>query len=685
MQSLKRAYEKIRQLQLAYAELGAGLGANTTALGAISPVEFEPVPPAERKTAPNDLRNGDQGHSVNTWNEAAPSGGNKDKECAHWFTHGAPFAGQELDESTSLADLNLDGDATPGTNKALKAPTHANYSAAESDWDSANGQARLQGTQTLDAPYPSNQSISPGRTKYISLIAALRNRYMVVPAGLRLWVGLHDNTAGQRDLLKAASAFSIISATVRNGTPAAPRELRYRIYATTDRGYTFLSDEFSQPNAPSDAEFAAGMDVYLSWQKIDGILWYKVYRFDPVAGIYRLLGGNDNGATTFGDNNSYEPVAVAGYPAATDDRAKAYVATATGALDGLAVDGVSSQWDTLFFNIPAPALYDKGNTTGKIWFRLGANMALDRRTTDAVVTGGSAALESATAEFTALDTGRTATVSDGTNTETVTLTYVDATHATMSAVWPHAGAADCTLYIEEGGDHGLLLDLLHSSYVEGATFSPSPEDDRLDRGGQQPAAAPNGSSQGGVGTGGGGDPGDPGGGGVRCVAVSEPVAVYAGDRLVSEPFFRVRRGDAVLSCDLRANVVQDIRRGNCPELWRVRTEDGIELLCTPTHRLITGRADRAGRAVRSLRPGDFVLTYRRGAVGRSRLAACEPSGTGGEVGTFSLGPGHVYVAGREVRRGWLSRFLDWLLRLLRRPRGPAGLLSHNIKLERDAL
>lgn len=682
MNEFERLGNEMRVLRLRLGEVEArAAAAARVPPGARAGFDLAPVPPAERKTAPNDLRNGDQSHSVNTWNEAAPSGGDKAAECAHWFSHDAPSAGQQLDESTSLSDLNLDADATPATNKTLKYTSHSHYSAAYSDWDRSKGLARLQGTKTLDAPYPSNQSIFPGRTKYVSLIAALANAHVVVPEGFRLWVGLHDNTAGKRDFLKAASAFSILSATVRGGIPAAPRELRYRIYAATDRGYDFLSDEFVQAGAPSDAEFNAGLDVYLSWQRIDGVLRYKVYRKDVAAGTYRLLDTIDNGATTYGDNNTFEESA-AGYPTASDDRTKAYVATRTGELDDLAVDGVSDSWSTLFFNIPAPALADLSATTDKIWLRAGANMALDRRVTDAAVTNGSATLQSATAAFTSLDTGRTATVTDGSgNSQTVTLTFVDATHATMSAAWAHPDAAGCTLYVVGGGDHGLLVDLLHSSYIENASFSPSPEDDRLDKGGQQPSAAPNGSSQGGVGTGGGGGDSEPGGGGLRCVAVGEPVAVVIGGRVAAVPFARVREGEAVISGDLRPNVVRGIKRAHCEELWRVRTENRIELLCSPTHRLITGPSDGAGTPVRDLREGEYVLTYAGGRVVRSRLEACRPAGFGGEVGTFKLGPGnHLYVAGREVQRRGLRGFADRVLAALGlRARGPAGLLSHNVK------
>jgi hypothetical protein len=655
----------VRELMLRVNELSGAAGVSPVAETDFTPVAETPAP-----SAANQLRNGDLSHSVRTWNNGAA--GNQDFECAHFFTHDAPAAAQQLDESTGFADLNVDADANAATNKTLKSSAHASYNAAYCDWDRATGQGRLQGTKTLDAPLPSNTAVA-ARTMCLALILALKDAYIVIPSGFRLFAGLWDNTAGQRDWLPATTAFTLTGAV--RGTPGATTERRYKVFLYTDRGYTFLSNELTILAAPTDPSFSSTVDVYLSWDLIPGVLEAHVYRFNAVAATYDLL--EKTSANTYADNGSKLQAGVAGYPAATDTFPKAYVATELGELDSLAVDGVAAAWDSLFLNIPVPRLYNQSLTTDKQWLRIGANMALDRRVTDAVVNNGSTNIDSATAVFTALDTGRSVTLTDASsNTHTTTITFVDADSVTMAAAWPHANATGVTLYITGGGDHGLLVDLIHLSYVAGAAYAPYPED--LNRA-LQPAASPNGSTQGG--TVGGGGSGGSGEGGITCVEESEPVLVFEGERVRAVPFRDVRVGQSVFTGELRRSRVQKVVRGE-DELVRLETENGLRLDCSPSHRVITTRSDTAGRSVERLKAGDPVMTVKEGRVEQTRVRSVRALGRRGRVGTFGLAPGHVYAAGR-LKRGRISQICDIPILLYRlllgRPVRPAGVLSHNVK------
>jgi hypothetical protein len=639
--------------------------------GGVSPIpetDFTPVPETAAPSAANQLRNGDLSHSVRTWNSGAV--GNQDYECAHFFTHDAPAAAQQLDESTGFADLNVDADANAATNKTLKSSAHASYSASYCDWDRTKGQGRLQGTKTLDAPLPANTA-TPGRTMCLAFILALRSAQIVVPPGFRLFAGLWDNTAAQRDWLTATTAFTL-TGTVR-GTPAGTTERRYKVFLFTDRGYTFLSQELTLLAAPTDPSFSSVCDVYLSWDLIPGVLEAHVYRFNAVAGTYDLL--EKTSSNTYADNGTKLQAGVGAYPAATDTTPKSYVATETGALDGLAVDGVDAAWDALFLNIPVPKLYNQGLTLDRQWLRIGANMALDRRVTDAVVNNASTNIASASAAFTALDSTRSVTLTDGPgNTHTTTVTYVNATNVTMAAAWPHANATGVTLLVTGGGDQGLLVDLIHLSYVPGAAYAPYPED--LNRA-LQPAAAPNGSTQGGTVGGGGGS--EPGGGGISCVEESEPVLVFEGERVRAVPFSEVRVGQSVYTGELRRSRVQKIIRGEGP-LVRLETENGIRLDCSPSHKVITTRSDTEGRAVERVRVGDPVMTVLRGRVEQTRVRRIADLGRSGKVGTFKLAPGNVYAAGREfLPAGW-PRSCWKLWRLIEPMHEPSGVLSHNVKI-----
>jgi hypothetical protein len=114
---------------------------------------------------------------------------------------------------------------------------------------------------------------------------------------------------------------------------------------------------------------------------------------------------------------------------------------------------------------------------------------------------------------------------------------------------------------------------------------------------------------------------------------------------------------------------------------RLAAENGVELVCSPSHKVITTRSDTAGRAVERLRAGDPVMTVKRGRVEQSRVVRVEDLDVRGRVGTFKLAPGNVYAAGK-LRRGAIIGMICVLYRwLLRRPEQPSGVLSHNRKRE----
>ncbi|MDQ3920275.1 MAG: hypothetical protein M3348_17570, partial [Acidobacteriota bacterium] len=653
-------WSDIKELRL---RLNEGAGAKDSPRREPTTLDLKPVAQTLPPSAANQLRNGDMSHSVRTWNNAAA--GNQDYELAHFFTHDAPSAGQQLDESTSINDLNIDGDANTATNKTVKSSAHPQYSAAYADWLRSSGYSRMQGTKTLDAPLPGNTATPNAGLLAVAFRAALRDATIRVPDGFRVFCGVWDNTAGQRDFLKASTAFAV-SAQVR-GTPTGTTERRYKVLLLTDRGYEFLSSEVVVLSAPDDASFNSSCDVYLSWALLPGVIEARVYRHDIASGNYYLL--EVAGSNTYADNNT-KVKTESGYPAASDDRAKAYVATLTDALKGLAVDGVAAAWDTIYLNVPVPPGYNMGATTDKQWLRIGMSAALDRAVSDAVLANGSTTVQSPTAAFTSQDTGRTATVSDGTNSQTVTLTYVDATHATMSAAWGYASATG-TLYVVGGGDHGLLVDLVHVSYTPGSVFAPNPED--LTRT-MSPASAPAGSTQGGVGAAGGGDYG---GGGIACVAVSEPVLAFEGREVRAVPFDEVREGARLFDGSLACTRVVKKTRASQP-LVRLVTDANVTLDCSPSHKVITTRDDEAGRAVERLRAGDPVMVTIGGRVFQARVRAVEDLGRSGEVGTFTLAPGHVYAAGRYAPRSRLARAVG---RLWGRRESACGVMSHNLKSE----
>lgn len=681
MNDFEQLRQRVNRLQLELQDVGGQLAANQRpALG--SPLtSFAPPETTTAPSAVNQIRNGEFGHSVDTWFDAAPSPtADEGKECAHWFSNNTPVAGQLLSFVNAL---------TNPVNKTLKAyvddgGVHSTYDPAYCDWDRDTGQARLQGSKSLDAPFPNNRVVVPNRRViYVGALIALRNDQIRVPSDCRIYAGIWDNTVSAPRPDWVAGAPFAISGAVR-GTPATTTERRYKVFAFTDRGYTYLSTELTIAAAPSDAAFATS-DVFLTWRPIPGILEYHIYRHDITAAKFRKLVEIASGANNYVDNGSILPGQddVGGYPTSTNTSPLAYVATRDNELGDLPIDELES-WAALFLNVPIPSDYDVALTTAEQVLRLGMTKALDREVTDAVVNNGSTNLDSASAVFTALDTGRSVTITKGADVHATTITFVDVDSVTMATPWPHANAVDATLYITEGGDHGILIDAVHASYVSGAAFAPNADDlNRLTNGGQNPIAAPNHSSQGGSGGGGGFDPGDGGITGGGCVAVDCPVNVWIGNSLESLPWKAINHADVLFSGDLRPNTVVRKPKARTLNLQVVRVRAtwlyDIEIPCSPRHPLITSRLDRIGRAVETLTGSDHVMISIDGKVSRKRIREIVITGRASDTGTFVLGPGHVYVAGRIFYRSRFHKFVASLLGLFRRKPPVVGVLSHNVK------
>lgn len=654
---------------------GVGGDGETTDLGARSAIDFAPLPVFSRTPAANQLWNGDFSHSVNTWAEAiALPASDQGKECWNWYSNDPMSVGQALDFTNAL---------TSALNQTLKEATHSTYNIAFADWNRSKGYARLNGLKTLDAPLPQNTAVA-GRLFCIGAIIARAHSRIVIPTDCHLGAGIFDNTAGQRDWLKSSVAFSISTFQVR-GVPGATTERRYKVFARTDRGYTYLSAEVTLATAPADGSFSSTVDVYLIWERIEGVLEYWVYRHNVVAGTFDLLDRIGSGANSYADNGALDTANVGGYPTATDDRRRAVVATLTGALTALAIDGVDPIWDSLFLNIEVPGGengYQQSNTTDRQVLRLYLDQALDREMTDAISLAGNNQITSATGAFSAEDTGLQATLLDNTTGATLhgpeAITFVDATHITFASNVATSNNP-CTLYIIAGGHHGLLIDLVHGSYLTQAAYAPHPDDFSEARR-LQPAATPNGSTQGTVGGPSGGEPpaggDDPGRGGLGgCVVLDTPVATYCGNREVSIPYALLRLGEMLVSGNLRPNSVRRKPPPQMKDIWYVRSENELEIWCSAGQGFITSADDHRGTAVCSLRPGDFVITSRDGRRERSRLIECTATGKRAPVGSLTLAPGHIFIAGRLRRWRWVR----WLRRKLRMRDGISGFYLHNVK------
>lgn len=632
---------------------------------AVLPPRFTPIVPGVTPQVANQLRNGDLGHSVFTWFETVlPYTDPENQECAWVFSNTIPVNGQALSFENSFTD--------PGNpNTTLKTPTHTDYDPALCDWDSTEGVARLTGTASLDLPWPSNIT-GPGKTEYIVFIAARRTPFISLPRPFRIGCGIWDNTMEQRDFIQSGTVFTLNGGTI--GIPAATTEYRYKVHARTDRGYSFLSTELILANSPTAGAFVSNQ-VYnsLNWDLANnaGILSYDVIRYDVAFGQYWLLEQVTNGARSYVDQNTMLRQ-VAGYPTATYDHGIAYVATTSGNLTNLAVNGVSDKWSTLIVPIQLPVDYNQGNTSAtdaNQVLRIFQNQAADVLVT-AQFNSGSSTIKSNDGQFTVEMEGLMVTVTDGDSTQTVELdTYISEIEFTTLIPLTFT-AKTAQMLIIGGGFHGVLLDLIHASFQGGSTWSPNAQDDRI----LQPIAAPDGSTQGGTGIGGSGNESG-GDGGIRCLAEGYPVlTVSRAGRIVQSMVETLNQFFAVESETPTApNYIHSNEQHWCANIWRVETERW-EIKCSPSHPLITSQLDRRGVRVDLLKPGDLTLTEVNGRIGREALTVCEATGRGGYVRQISLYPRHNYIAGKAKLTFWQKLFR-------RKPVG--GFVQSNVKPQQE--
>ncbi len=304
----------------------------------------------------NYVRNGDFSHSWDTFSRSSPTADDARFECWQVYTHTAPVATQQL-----LEDSVFSG-ALVAASKALPDAARSDTPVVDPDWHRTIGYARLGSTNTLDFPLPSNVAF-PGRELHVILIVARRTANVGVPG--RLFAGIWDNTAGQRDWLMG-STFALTAQVI--GTPAATTSTEYLVVMTSDFGATVKSAILTVAGAPSDASFISGsVYVKLSWPRFAGFIHSDVYR--KRGGVFQLV-SQESTVNEYFDQGDFRQI-VGNYPDTDATKPKAYAATRQAALNEIPIDGVAPAWQQFNLVIQVPATYNQSNTTGKQWLRIG--------------------------------------------------------------------------------------------------------------------------------------------------------------------------------------------------------------------------------------------------------------------------------------------------------------------------
>jgi hypothetical protein len=498
------------------------------------------------------------------------------------------------------------------TTDSLKSVTHSQIAAniADPDWNIPTGEIRLGSTNTLTCflgTYnaagtvfnPQHYGIQAQREMwFIARIAKVSANVAIFG---HFFAGLWDNSTTGGEWLTGQSF--MVNAVV-DGTPAATATTQYMIEARTDRGYTYFSNVFSLPNAPTEGSYIAGsVRNFLEWSPaIPATLQYIVYRKIGAGNVFQIASTN---SIRYTDNNPTNKIDLGTgvFPATTvDNQIKSYVATLLNGLDETGVATVG--WSSLRLAIPMPPNTQLAEVQ-EIAVRFGLTQPLGLQVFDGVTTVSSNTVTSIAALFRVDMVGKLAHLVDSTNpsnafTATVS-TFVSATEIQLSAVAPYSSGQN-TVVIEDSYPHGLLIDLIGLSFTEGV-WAIHPEDNtRL----QLPTALPNSGT--GV-TGGPTGGGPTGGGGIDCIEALSVVIEYTS----LKPFLatETKNGDWLYNGTQRPSRVKKVRHAIVYEAYQITMKNGdVMPLLTKHHRTVRNLLEiEQGFSVNKLSDKDTKLIF----------------------------------------------------------------------------
>lgn len=489
-------------------------------------------------------------------------------------------------------------------NTELKEEHSTVYNDAACDWswtgDSA-GCARMMLGWTVDALIP-GMNIEPSYIYYGAFNIVRANQYITAQGQERIYSGLYAEQDGIWDWI--GGPFEITAEVI--GTVATPTSRDYRILAQTDRGFSILSDVLTVPSAPSDTDFGNGAAVYLSWRNVllYGVQTYDIYR--KTGSTYVLLQRITTGLTSTLDNGAITSTAV-GWPTGDFDRLVAYTASIPNQIDQLPYinDPLNPTWASIPFAMRVPANYDMSTTDlskGQWWrFGITGSNSLDLRLDDGMGTETSFTVTSAAGQFFADQVGLTIKITQGDLYQPSTIaTYVSPTEITISDALPF-DLDNAIIYITGGAPpHSIYVDLAHLDYQQGATFAPNAADTDGTHG--TPPVVPNGSPQGGTGT---GQPPGTIDGQPTCLFGQERVNTSLGEMNADQLFTAWKEKNIhLIGKDGRPRYIKNIIHA-LDNVWYLVTKNKVSLLATATKRVFTPEGKMP---IGSLKVGDTLIT-----------------------------------------------------------------------------
>jgi len=533
-------------------------------------------------------------------------------------------------------------------NTTLKSVSETTYLPQYSRWDSVNGQADLTGTMSVDQILPTNNVDSTTPLARVSFIAAKKNDYIEIPDAALLAMGIWDNTSGQRKFLTGDIGFNV---QLIGATGSTVR--KFVALLTSDRGYTLLSPEITISNSVPDGSLSDLNYLEMSWLEQSGQLQVELYEHYDPSGVnqYRLI-AQVSSATSFIYEGDYITV-VPAYPTPTGNVRTATFITQKSDMAALTVNGEAPfVWDTVNGPINVPNNYNKGVTTNRQWLRIWMTQAANLFINGGVTTDGSVTItipdgavdSSALASggygtgSGSLYAGLVAQVYDENDTLLVTTTVTSVTSNTVIVLGASVvSGTNRKLRLVAGGFHGILMDKIHLGYQQNTSYTPNADDNRF----LQPVAAPASSDQGGVGGGGTG-----GGINPSCSVGSTPIKQADGTWKALESTIP---GEMWASAAMNPNQLGKLRPA-MENVRRVRSTNGIEIVCTDTEQFTVNPTDTFGTQLFKLRVGDSVVTEVDGRIEVSTIAEISEYLGKERVYTPSLSGNRLFIAGKSFRR-----------------------------------
>lgn len=305
----------------------------------------------------NLIDNGDFDWSQDRFLNNPLLGGDIDFECFNFYHH-------------LMTDTLLVEDAA----HALKFTGHSLYAAnegADADiprWDRVNGWAEIGAIgASWDIACPlSDNFVRPGRGRFYIQMQASARTATALPAGLQLYAGFWDNTAGQRKWIEG-DIFTLTA--VRVGVAGATSR-QFKVIGTSDYGSQIESNVVTI--ADSVASLSTADYVRLSLAGAPGFIQFDIYEL--VGGVVSRIGQIFNSIDVAYNHYDIAPKVTIGaaFPTVTLTKARAYAETDQ-------VEIANGIWVVHDLAIPVPPTYNVSLTTDRQWLRIG----LTASTTDA--------------------------------------------------------------------------------------------------------------------------------------------------------------------------------------------------------------------------------------------------------------------------------------------------------------